>query len=128
MTAPPDQNELRAAVERALRLAMSGAVTLDVAVASVLSATEERRLSITTKQREAAEGARLLARYDELLARGLGRKAAMKVAREFGQPHEWETIADRVRRLRANREKRRGVVDFPADARNSVSRTCISAP
>jgi hypothetical protein len=103
--ASPSADELRAVLERAFRQVVSGQSTVDVAIAAVLAEVEEQSLSVTTKQREKAEGDRLLARYDELIARGHAHKAAMIVAREFGQPHEWETIADRVRRLRARRKK-----------------------
>jgi hypothetical protein len=51
-TAPPDQQELRAAMERAVRQAMAGAITIDLAVYSVLEATERRAVSVTTKARE----------------------------------------------------------------------------
>ena len=97
-------DEHRSAVERILRQVAAGAMAVDAALVSVLAATGEAAVSVNTKERERAEGQRLLARYDELVERGRGRNAAMIVAKEFGQPHEWETIADRVRRLRANRK------------------------
>jgi hypothetical protein len=106
MGAHLDHRDLRAAIERAVRHAAAGMMTIDVAVAAVLAATEERKVAVTTKEREKAEGARLLARHDELVGRGHARhNVPMMVAREFGEPHEWETIADRVRRWRATRKK-----------------------
>ena len=109
MTAAP-ANEWTAiaesAVRRAVQLAMQRVLSEDEAVLAAMAELEERRASVTTKERQEAENARLLARHDELVARGRGHNAAMMVAREFGEPHEWETIADRIRRLRARREKR----------------------
>lgn len=96
---------VESAVRRAWQLAMKRAMTEDDAVALIAAALDEKRATITTKAAEAAEGARLLARHDELEPRH-GCNAAMIVAREFGEPHQWETIADRIRRLRAKRAKK----------------------
>ena len=99
-------DEMTATIERIIDQAVAGRLAKNAAVAAITSAMRDRRAAVTTKEREAAEGERLLSRYDELVARGRGRNAAMLVARESGEPHEWETIADRIRRLRSRRAKR----------------------
>ena len=100
-----DRAIVESAVRRAWQLAMKRAMTEDDAVALIAAAFEEKRATVTTKEAEAAEGARLLARHDELVARGKGCHAAMITAREFAEPHEWATVAKRIGRLRAARDR-----------------------
>jgi len=100
---PPLAADQLAAIERAVAQVVTGRMTQALAVAAIAAAVTEARLDITTKERERAEGQRLLARYDEIAARCGHRSAAMLTAKEFGHPHEWETIADRIRRLRSKR-------------------------
>ena len=100
---PPLAADQLAAIERAVAQVATGRMTQALAVAAIAAAVTEARLDVTTKERERAEGQRLLARYDEIAARIGHRAAAMRTAKEFGRPHEWETIADRIRRLRAKR-------------------------
>ena len=93
-------------VRRIVRLTKAGQLTEDEAVGAHLETFRIQRASVTTKQTEAQVGRQLIARYDELIAQGRGCGAAMMVARELGEPHEWTTIVKRLYRLRDARKKR----------------------
>ena len=76
---------------------MGGTFAAEAAVAVAITAVDERTTTIKVKERERAEGEQLMARHDELIAKGRAPHIVrMLVAKEFGEPHEWETIADRV--------------------------------
>jgi hypothetical protein len=98
----PASDELTAVVNRAVRAAAAGAMAADAAILAIAQARlKSQRVATGSAKEKATENARLLARYDDLIAE-TGRHfpgAVGKVVRGFAKhPKDVPNLARRLRR------------------------------
>jgi hypothetical protein len=100
--APPSADELTAVINRAVRAAAAGAMTAEVAISVIAQArVKQQRIATASAEEKTVENARMVARYDELIAEaGCHFPGAVgKVARGFANhPKDIPNLARRLRR------------------------------